>query len=138
MEGATWCNKPPSNVAWLNIQDVPSTMVVCSSAVGCTALQAGKLWVRFLMVSLEFFIDIICLAILWPRGNSASNRNEYQEYFLGGKGGQCIGPSVHVEHFEIWEPQPPGILRASPGLYRDCCTFTCTFTLHNDPLKINV
>jgi len=23
--------------------------------------------------------------------NSASNRNEYQEYFLGGKGGWCIG-----------------------------------------------
>ena len=22
--------------------------------------------------------------------NSASNRNEYQEYFLGGKGGQCV------------------------------------------------
>ena len=22
---------------------------------------------------------------------SASNRNEYQEYFLGGEGGQCVG-----------------------------------------------
>ena len=26
-----------------------------------------------------------------PGVNSASNRNEYQEYFLGGKGGQCVG-----------------------------------------------
>jgi hypothetical protein len=37
------------------------------------------------MVSLEFFIDIILLAALWPAVvDSASNRNEYQEYFLLG------------------------------------------------------
>jgi hypothetical protein len=35
---------------------------------------------RFPMVSLEFFIDIILPVALWP-----SNRNEYQEYFLGVK-----------------------------------------------------
>jgi len=23
---------------------------------------------------------------------------------------------------KIWKPQPPGTLRACPGLYRDCCT----------------
>jgi hypothetical protein len=37
------------------------------------------------MVSLDFFIDIILVAALWPWVNSASNRNEYQEYFLGVK-----------------------------------------------------
>jgi len=37
------------------------------------------------MMSLEFFIDIILLAALWPGGDSDSNRNEYQEYFLGVK-----------------------------------------------------
>ena len=26
-----------------------------------------------------------------PGVNSASNRNEYQEYFLGSKGGRCVG-----------------------------------------------
>jgi len=26
-----------------------------------------------------------------PRVDSASNRNEYQEYFLGGKGSRCVG-----------------------------------------------
>jgi hypothetical protein len=34
------------------------------------------------MMSLEFFIDIILPAVLWPGVDSASNRNEYQEYFL--------------------------------------------------------
>ena len=26
-----------------------------------------------------------------PGVDSASNRNEYREYFLGGKGGRCVG-----------------------------------------------
>jgi hypothetical protein len=50
-----------------------------------TALQTGRSRVRFPMVSLEFFIDIILPAALWPTGvDSAPNRNEYQEYFLWG------------------------------------------------------
>jgi len=52
--------------------------------------------------------------------DSASNRNEYQEYFLGGKGGWCIGlttlPPSCANFLEIWEPQPSGTLRACPGL----------------------
>jgi hypothetical protein len=36
------------------------------------------------MVLLEFIIGIILAVILWPLGvDSTSNRNEYQEYFLG-------------------------------------------------------
>jgi len=58
----------------------------------------------------------------------ARNSNEYQEYFLGGKGGQCIGlttsqPSC-ADYLDIWEPHPPGTLRVCPGLYRDCFTFS--------------
>ena len=58
---------------------------------------------------------------------AASNINEYQEYFMGGKGGLGVGltilpPSCAGCH-EIWEPQPPGTLRACPDLYRDCFTF---------------
>jgi hypothetical protein len=34
------------------------------------------------MVSLEFFIDIILLASYDSGFDSASNRNEYQKYFL--------------------------------------------------------
>jgi hypothetical protein len=42
-----------------------------------TELQAGRSRVRFAMVSLQFFND--------PVVDSASNRNEYQEYLLGVK-----------------------------------------------------
>jgi hypothetical protein len=52
--------------------------------------------------------------------NSASNRNECQEYFLGSKGGRCVGlttlPPSCDDCFEILEPQRPGTLRACPGL----------------------
>jgi hypothetical protein len=33
-------------------------------------------------------------------------------------------PLSCADCLEIWEPQPPGTLRACPGLYRDCFTFT--------------
>jgi hypothetical protein len=84
-----------------------------------TALQIGRSRVRFPMVSLEFFIDIILpAALLAPGVDSASNRNEYQEYFLWGKGGRCVGlttlPSSCADFLEIWEPQPPGTLKACP------------------------
>jgi len=52
--------------------------------------------------------------------DSASNRNECQEYFLRGKGCQCIGlttlPPSCAECLEIWEPQPSGTLRACPEI----------------------
>jgi len=55
-----------------------------------------------------------------PGVDSASNRNEYQEYFLGGRGGRCVGlttlPPSGADCLEIWEPQPPGTLRACTGL----------------------
>jgi hypothetical protein len=46
--------------------------------------------------------------------DSASNRNEYQEYFLGDKGGRCVGlttlPPSCADCLEIWEPRPPRTL----------------------------
>jgi hypothetical protein len=36
-----------------------------------------------LLVSMEFFIGIILLVAFGPRIYSASNRSEYEEYFLG-------------------------------------------------------
>ena len=51
---------------------------------------------------------------------SASNRNEYQKYFLGCKGGRYVGlttlPPSCSDCLEIWELQPPGTLWACPDL----------------------
>jgi hypothetical protein len=55
-----------------------------------------------------------------PGVDSASNRNEYQEYFLGCKGGWCVGlttlPPSSTNCLEIWEPQLLGTLRACNGI----------------------
>ena len=54
-------------------------------------LQIIRSLVRFQMLSLEFFIDIKSFrSHCGPGVDSASNRNEYQEHFLGGKGGRCV------------------------------------------------
>jgi len=61
--------------------------------VGCrktevsdSVLQIGKSLVRSQLVSSEFFIDIKSFRSHYGPGvDSASNRNEYQEYFLGVK-----------------------------------------------------
>ena len=51
-----------------------------------------------------------------PGIDSASNRNEYQEYFLGSKDSWCIGPTTLplscANCQEIWELQASGTLRA--------------------------
>ena len=83
-------------------------------------LKAGRSRVRFPMASFEFFIDIILPAVLCPGIDSSSNRDEYQEYFLGSKGGRCVGlttlPISCAGCLGIGELHPPGTLRACPGL----------------------
>jgi hypothetical protein len=80
------------------------------------------------MVSLEYLIGIILPAALWPGVVSASERSEYQEYFLGVKGAWCVGlsnvPPSCANCIEIWELQPPGSLRACNRLYLLLC-FNC-------------
>ena len=48
--------------------------------------------------------------------------------FSGGQGGRfvwlTISPPSCAECHEIWEPKPPGTLWATPGLLRDCFTYT--------------
>ena len=49
-------------------------------------LQIGRSLVRSQLVSVEFFIDVKSFRSHYGPGvDSASNRNEYQEHFLGVK-----------------------------------------------------
>jgi len=53
------------------------------------------------MVSLEFFLDIILPTHYGPGVDSASNRNEYQEYFLGVKAAGAYGLQPYHLHVPI-------------------------------------
>jgi hypothetical protein len=57
----------------------------------------------------------------------------------GGKSDGCVGlttlPPWYADCLDIWEPQTSGTLRACPGLYKDCSTFTCTVLLRTYQLK---
>jgi len=85
-----------------------------------TELQAGRSWVRFPKLSLEFFIDITLTAELWPWGWLGFYHKWVPGRFPGGKGGRCLGlttlPPWCADWLEICEPQPPVTLRACPGL----------------------
>ena len=88
------------------------TLRTRSGAVGWdTAIPAGRSPVQFPMVSMDFSLTLP--VTLWPWVDSASNINEYQEYFLGDKGDRCVGmkhlPTSCPDCLEIWEePRPPG------------------------------
>jgi len=48
--------------------------------------------------------------------------------FPGGEGGLFVGLTTLTRScadcLKTWKPQPLGTIRACPGLYRDCFTFT--------------
>jgi hypothetical protein len=84
-----------------------------------TKVTRWRIWLRHWAVSrkaadsildgvIEIFIDIILRLHYSPGFDSASNINEYHEYFLGDKGGRCVGLTTLTPPFadclEIWEP----------------------------------
>jgi hypothetical protein len=87
-------------------------------------LKAGRSRGRFPLDSLEFFIDIILPAALWPWGRLSLKHNGYQEYFLGCKGSRCLEPITLplscASCLKFWEPQFSEAQRACTGLNRDC------------------
>src|SRR5215470_560601 len=51
--------------------------------------------------------------------DSSSNRNEYQEYFLGGKGGRCVGLTTLPPSRAVWSTNLGASTSCSPiGLPR--------------------
>jgi hypothetical protein len=89
-----------------------------------TQFWAGTRWrgrsrVRFPMLSLEYFIDIILPIALWLWGRLSLLQNWLPGIFSGGKGGRCLGltnlPSSSADCLEIWESQPPGTLWVCPA-----------------------
>ena len=74
-----------------SIQHLHCTGHAVAQLVEALSCKPWRSWVRFSMMSLEFFIDIMV---------SASKRNEYQEFFLDGKGGRCLRLTNHL-HVQI-------------------------------------
>jgi len=50
----------------------------------------------------------------------APNRYEYQEYFLGGKGGRCVGPTTLPPYVSIVLKSGSPILMEPSGLVQAC------------------
>jgi hypothetical protein len=63
-----------------------------------TVLHIGKSRVRFPLVSLEFFIDIILPAALWLLGRFSFKQKREPGIFPGGKAGWCLGLQPYHLH----------------------------------------
>ena len=110
-----------------SIIGVENILAITVNGVHRLALQSRRSRVLFQMVSLEIFIDIILPAAdHGPGFDSTSNRDEYLEFLLGGKGGRCAGlktlPQSCADFLEICEHQPLETLGTCPSLLMDCLT----------------
>ena len=103
-------------------------------AVGSgTALQAGRSWVWFLMVSMEFFIDIILPAALCPWGWLSLQQKWVPGIFTGG--------GVKAAGAQGWQPyhlHVPNVLKSGSlillepsGPVQACHGIALPFTFHN-------
>jgi hypothetical protein len=104
-------------------------------------------WLRYSATSRKVMVSILCAFIedihlhntfvpnVTLGDDSASNRNKYQEYFLGCKGGRCKRltslPYFCEGFLEIREPQIPATLRVCSGLYLYLQLTINTDRIHN-------
>ena len=65
--------------------------------------------------------------------NPSGHTQPLTELSTMGKDGRCVQlttlPPLCADCHEIWKPQTPATLKACPGLYRDCFTFTFGFAV---------
>jgi hypothetical protein len=96
----------------------------CGGAVSWdTVLQAETSQARFLMVTLELFIDLILLEALWPWGRFSLQQKWVPGILVAGKDGRCVGlstlPPSSADSLEVlgvstsWSPK--GLSRPVQG-----------------------
>jgi hypothetical protein len=120
-------------LATCNFANAPKKCGARGGTVGCgTALLLGRSIDRFTMMSLEFCIDILLPTANGPGVDSASNRNEYQEYFLGLKtAGAYDWQPYHLHVLIVLKSgnlsplEPFGPVRVCNGMLYLCLPITC-------------
>ena len=95
------------------------------------------------MVSLQFFIDNPSGRTIALGSTQLLIEMSTRNISWGGKGDRCVGlttlPPSCADCLEIWESQPPGTLRACPGLYRDCIyVYLPKYTTSRNQKTVNV
>jgi hypothetical protein len=92
-----------------------------------SALPAGRLRVRFPMVSLDFFMDMILSAALWPCCRLSHQHKWVPEIFPGCKCSRCVRLTILTptcaDCLEVWETQPLGPLRCVQACTGDYITY---------------
>ena len=97
-----------------------------------TALQDGRSRVWFPIMSMEIFLWHNPSGCTMEMGTTQPLTEMItRNISWWGKGGRCVGRTTlepsSADCFEIWEPHPPGTIRVSPGLYRNCLPLQSLF-----------